>query len=239
MRILVVVFLLVRVLWSLETDLVRQKIESIEQDSIFFKAGNLQLGEGGVVLTRNQSHQVIIAQAKILEIIDGKARAKITAFHAMNQKFLPTPINEVKVGDEVLFRSFYNRAIALAPNQEAYQFILKNNPKIQFMHIDLFAAFLQRTSVNDPKKKHFQAFCPRYSIGLVFIMDSQAVKVLDCQSFTILSTQSLPDSSVVQKQATTPFFSRITAANKRLGSRLKPNKSKNYFAYYDWLLREQ
>ncbi|MGI0407214.1 plasminogen-binding N-terminal domain-containing protein [Helicobacter himalayensis] len=235
MKAFIFFILCLGLLSAFDINAVRENIESIEKDTLTFPARDLKVGESGVVLTKNQSSEVIIAQAHITEINNGKATATFKPFELLKQKFLPTPINEPKVGDEVLFRSFYNRAIAIAPNQETYQYIIKSNPNIQFMHIDLFAAFLQQENTNDPQKKEFQKFCPKYSIGLLFIADSQNIKVFDCQNFAVFGTQEFQDSSILHTEAVTPFFSRITAPNKRLGSRLKSNNSKDYFPYYDKL----
>lgn len=230
------------VTWScafgVDTKVVRVSVDSVQKDTIVFDAGDLQVGESGVIVTKNQSHAIIIAQAVIESIDEGRASAKIEAFDTIEQRYLPTPINKPQVGDEVLFRSFYNRAIAIAPNQESYQFVIRNNPTIQFMYIDLFAAYLQQQSLNDPKPKHFKEFCPKYSVGLVFIVDSNHTRVLDCQSFTLLETQSPPPDEVLHASVITPFFSRISHPGKPLGSRFKSYDSKDYFSYYDALTQE-
>ena len=228
--------------WScalgIDARVVRVSVDSVQRDTIVFDAQNLQVGESGVVLTKNQSHAIIIAKAIIESIEGGRASARVEAFDTIEQRYLPTPINKPQVGDEVLFRSFYNRAIAIAPNQESYQFVIRNNPTIQFMHIDLFAAYLQQQSLNDPKPKHFKEFCPKYSVGLVFIVDSNHTRVLDCQSFTLLEMQSPPPDEVLHASVITPFFSRISHPGKPLGSRFKSYKSKDYFPYYDTLTQE-
>lgn len=223
--------------FGLDTKVVRASVDSVQKDSIVFDAGDLQVGESGVVLTKNQTHTIIIAKAIIESIQDGRANARVESFDTIEQHYLPTPINAPQVGDEVLFRSFYNRAFVIAPNQESYQFVIRNNPQIHFMHIDLFAAYLQQESLNDPKPQHFRDFCPKYSIGLVFVIDSQHTNVFDCQSFVLLETQSPPPSEILHSSTSTPFFSRISSG-KPLGSRFKSYDSKEYFSYYDNLTQE-
>ncbi|HIV49189.1 plasminogen-binding N-terminal domain-containing protein [uncultured Helicobacter sp.] len=225
--------------FGIDTKVVRTNIDSVQKDTIVFDAKNLLVGESGVVLTKNQTHAIIIASATIESIENGRANARFDSFDTIEQHYLPTPINKPQVGDEVLFRSFYNRAFVIAPNQESYQFVIRNNPKIHFMHIDLFAAYLQQESLNDPKPKHFREFCPKYSIGLVFIVDSAHTKVFDCQSFALLETQSPPPSEILHSSTLAPFFSRISHPDKPLGSRFKSNDSKDYFSYYDALVQKQ
>lgn len=222
---------------AIETKTLKKDIQSVQGNEVTFEAGNLKVGESGVIVTKSKEYEIIIAKADIINIQDKNATAKFSAFEAISQKYLPTPSAMPKVGDNVIFRSFYNRAIAIAPNQESYQHIVRSNPQVQFMHIDLFAAFMKQKNLNDPNPKVFREFCPCYSIGLLFIMDSTSIKVLDCQSFVLLENQSLPAQNDIN-QTTSPFFSRITSSDKRLGGRFKSNKSKEYFVFYDELLKE-
>ena len=224
-------------LQAIETKALKKSIQSVQGSEITFEAGNLRVGESGIVLTQSKEYEIIIAKAHITGIQDKIAIAKFSAFDAIPQKYLPTPSATPKVGDSVVFRSFYNRGIAIAPNQESYQHIVRSNSQVQFMHIDLFAAFMKQKNLNDPSPKVFREFCPRYSVGLLFIMDSVSVKVLDCESFVLLESQNLPAQNDTT-QTLNPFFSRITSPDKRLGGRFKSNKSKEYFSFYDELLRE-
>lgn len=222
---------------ALEIQVVKKGIQSVQGSEITFEAGNLKVGESGIIVTKSKEYEIIIAKAHITHIQDKNATAKFSAFESISQKYLPTPSATPQVGDTVIFRSFYNRGIAIAPNQESYQHIVRSNPQVQFMHIDLFAAFMRQKNLNDPSPKIFREFCPRYSIGLLFIMDSTSIKVLDCESFVLLENQNLPTQNDTN-QTISPFFSRITSPDKRLGGRFKSNKSKDYFVFYDALLQE-
>lgn len=235
MKWIIYIALMLSCAFGIDTKVIKTIIDSVQKDIAVFDAYDLQVGESGVILTKNTSHFIIIAKATIESIQEGRASAKIEPFDTIDQRYLPTPINQPQVGDEVLFRSFYNRAFVIAPNQESYQFVIRNNPNITFMHIDLFAAYLQQKSLNDPKPKHFKDFCPKYSIGLVFIVDSQHTNVFDCQSFALLETLPPPPNEILHTTTITPFFSRISNPDKPLGSKFKSYDSKNYFLYYDTL----
>lgn len=223
--------------YGLEVNVVNVPIIEVSQKILSFSAKGLKVGQSGIILSNKDNYRVIIANARILRIKDGIAYASFRAFDSITQKYLPTPIAQPKEGDIASFGRFYNKAIAIAPNQEFYNKILSTQTKTHFMHIDLFGAFLAKSGINDPKPKHFKTFCNLYSIGLVYIMASNGINVLDCQSFALLEEIPLEIPPLSQTQA--PFFSRIANIDTgSLSSKLRSKKSRQYFSYYDGLLSE-
>lgn len=223
-------------LQALDTNEIKVEIEQMDKKRISFAAKTLQVGQSGVILSQNNDRFVIIASVVISEIVDNKAYGEYSEFEGIKQKYLPTPRATPKVGDSIIFNSFYNRAIAIAPNQEHYNKILALKVPTSFMHIDLFGAFLAKDSINDPKPKHFKAFCNAYSIGLVYILASNGINVLDCQSFSVLEVLPFGDISVESSKA--PFFSRIADINTgSLASKFRSKNSRQYLSYYDDLLK--
>lgn len=223
--------------YAIDTNPVQKDIINVDSKFISFDASGLQVGQSGIVITRTHDYNVIIANAEITRIEDDTAYARWTSFNSIKQKYLPTPIRVPQVDDIALFGGFYNKAIAIAPDQEHYIKILSQNTQVEFMHIDVFSAFLAKDGINDPKPKHFQAFCNIYSVGLVYIFASNGINVLDCQSFAILQIQDEPTPTLSQTYA--PFFSRIANIDTgSLASKLRSKKSRTYLPYYDELLKE-
>lgn len=204
--------------------------------TISFKSEHLQVGQSGIILTNQQNYEIIIASARIQSIQKDIAIAEYTPFESISQRYLPTPRAEPSKGDSIIFSSFYDQSIAIAPDQETYNKIITLNSHTHFMHIDLFAAFLAKDGINDPQPKHFKAFCNLYSIGLIHILASNGVNILDCQSFEILETITYPVPTLESTQA--PFFSRIANIQTgSLASKMRSKKSRQYFSYYDNLLQ--
>lgn len=224
--------------YGIDTNPVRERIISVDSKQISFRAGNLKIGQSGIVLTHKEGYNAIVANALIVDINDGIAYASYEKFDVIKQKYLPTPTNKPKVDDEVLFGGFYNKSIAIAPDQESYNKILSLQSRTEFLHIDVFGAFLAKDSINDPKPKHFKSFCNIYSVGLVYILATNGVNVLDCQSFSILEEIPFEKPNLTSTQS--PFFSRIAKIETgSIASKLRSKKSKNYFAYYDKLLKAE
>lgn len=225
---------MVSVGFALNLEPVSKDITEVNGKILAFKADGLKVGQSGVVLAQNGDYNVIIASAVIERINDGYAYARFAPFTNIAQKYLPTPQAIPTKDDRVIFGGFYNKAIAIAPDQESYTKILSINPA-HFVHIDLFAAFLAKDGINDPKPKHLREFCNAYSIGLVYILASNGLNVLDCQSFALLEVQPFNKPQLEKTHA--PFFSRIANIDTgSLASKLRSKKSRQYFSYYDELL---
>lgn len=220
--------------FALNPEPVSKKIAEVNGKTLIFEANGLKVGQSGIVLAQNGDYNVIIASAVIERIESGNAYARFAPFENIAQKYLPTPQATPTKDDKVIFGGFYNKAIAIAPDQESYNKILSTNPT-HFVHIDLFAAFLAKDGINDPKPKHLREFCNAYSIGLVYIVASNGLNVLDCQSFALLEVQ--PFSKPLLEKTQAPFFSRIVNIDTgSLASKMRPKKSRQYFKYYDELL---
>ena len=225
-------------LYALETDPMSAQITKVDtkNNTIYFDStAHFQVGQSGFILAHKQDYNVIIANAQIQSISENVAIAKYAPFESITQRYLPTPRAEPLEGDEAVFGSFYDKSIAIAPDQENYNQILSLKSKVYFMHIDLFGAFLAKDGINDPKPKHFKTFCNRYNIGLIHILASNGLNVLDCQSFEILDVITYQKPTLESTQA--PFFSRIVDINTgSLASKMRSKKSRQYFSYYDDLL---
>lgn len=237
MRRLLCIALLVCAASAINTQERRVKIESVSGNSLHFKASGLKVGQSGVVLATIHEKTIIIASAEISKVEGDSITARVLPFEMITQKYLPTPEASPKAGDTLIFNGFYNRAIAIAPSQESYNAILARGKNVSFSHIDLFAAFLAKDGINDPKPKHLKEFCNAYSIGLVYMLASNGINVLDCQSFEVLEV--LPFDKPSLETTAAPFFSRIVAIDTgSLASKLRSKDSKHYFSYYDSLLKE-
>lgn len=213
---------------------VSKNITEVKGKILTFEAHKLKVGQSGIVLAQNGDYNVIIASAVIERIENNNAYARFAPFENITQKYLPTPQATPTKGDKLIFGGFYNKAIAIAPDQESYTKILSLNPT-HFVHIDLFSAFLAKDGINDPKPKHLRQFCNAYSIGLVYILATNGLNVLDCQSFALLEVQPFTKPQPETTQA--PFFSRIANIDTgSLASKLRSKKSRQYFSYYDELL---
>ncbi|GAA9430160.1 plasminogen-binding protein PgbA [Helicobacter pylori] len=202
---------------------------------IRFPAHDLQVGEFGFVVTKLSDYEIVNSEVVIIAVENGVATAKFRAFESMKQSHLPTPRMVARKGDLVYFRQFNNQAFLIAPNDEIYEQIRATNTDINFISSDLLVTFLNGF---DPKIANLRKACNVYSVGVIYIVTTNALNILSCESFEILEKRELDTSGVTK--TSTPFFSRVEGIDAgTLGKLFSGSQSKNYFAYYDALVKKE
>ncbi|MDW3559741.1 plasminogen-binding protein PgbA [Helicobacter pylori] len=202
---------------------------------IRFPAHDLQVGEFGFVVTKLSDYEIVNSEVVIIAVENGVATAKFRAFESMKQSHLPTPRMVARKGDLVYFRQFNNQAFLIAPNDELYEQIRATNTDITFISSDLLVTFLNGF---DPKIANLRKACNVYSVGVIYIVTTNTLNILSCESFEILEKRKLDTSSVTK--TSTPFFSRVEGIDAgTLGKLFSGSQSKNYFAYYDALVKKE
>ncbi len=202
---------------------------------IRFPAHDLQVGEFGFVVTKLSDYEIVNSEVVIIAVENGVATAKFRAFESMKQSHLPTPRMVARKGDLVYFRQFNNQAFLIAPNDEIYEQIRATNTDINFISSDLLVTFLNGF---DPKIVNLRKACNVYSVGVIYIVTTNTLNILSCESFEILEKRELDTSGVTK--TSTPFFSRVEGIDAgTLGKLFSGSQSKNYFAYYDALVKKE
>ncbi|GAA8397114.1 plasminogen-binding protein PgbA [Helicobacter pylori] len=202
---------------------------------IRFPAHDLQVGEFGFVVTKLSDYEIVNSEVVIIAVENGVATAKFRAFESMKQSHLPTPRMVARKGDLVYFRQFNNQAFLIAPNDEIYEQIRATNADINFISSDLLVTFLNGF---DPKIANLRKACNVYSVGVIYIVTTNTLNILSCESFEILEKRELDTSGVTK--TSTPFFSRVEGIDAgTLGKLFSGSQSKNYFAYYDALVKKE
>lgn len=241
MRLIIMLACLMSALFAGLHDRFESKILSFDKgnQTITFEAKDLLVGESGWVVASFSDYSGIIAQAEVIECCeDGKAVASIKSFDTLRQVYLPNPTNDPKEGDIVVFRGVNHKAFLVAPNLELYDKIKEDYKEVNFVSSDLLLGYLFSYGGYDPTRLFFREACSAYGVGLVYIINENALDVLDCQSFKILDSKEMDTSEV--EDISVPFYSRIEEVNTgTLFSFLQPKKAKFYFAYYTNLLHPE
>ncbi|WP_233704366.1 plasminogen-binding N-terminal domain-containing protein [Helicobacter cynogastricus] len=200
-----------------------------------FQAYDLKVGESGYILAQLTDYNVIAAQVEILHIENGVAIARYAPYSVMHQRHLPTPRMTPKKGYLAIFREFNHQAFLIAPDAQLYEKIKDDYKEIEFTNSDLLVSFLNGF---DPSAHSLRKACDLYSVGLLFIVSTEKLNILDCQSFAILESKHLDTSQATR--SSTPFYSRVEGIDKgTLGKLFGGGKSKHYFSFYDTLLKEE
>lgn len=213
-----------------------EKVDN-KNKTLSFPAYDLKVGETGFVLTKLSDYMVISAKLEVESIKDGVALASFSDFDGMKQKYLPTPRIQPKVGDMASFRELNNKAFLIAPDLTTYEKIKTQfKDEVDFMSSDLLMGYLNDYGGFDPNAKFLKKACSIYSVGLLYVVTTGHLDILDCQSLISLDTLPFDTSSVSQTVA--PFFSRLQEIKTgSLASLFYSKKSKDYFKFYDDLVK--
>ncbi len=228
----------VATLWTQEWSApLKISIDAVDSTNklVRFQAYDLKVGESGYILAKLTDYNVIAAQVEVLQIENGVAVGRYTPYSVMKQRHLPTPRMEPKKGYLAIFREFNHQAFLIAPDAQLYTQIKDAYKEIEFVNSDLLVAFL---SGFNPSVHSLRKACDLYSAGLLFIVSTERLNILDCQSFAVLESKHLDTSTATR--SSTPFYSRVEGIDKgTLGRLFGGSKVKNYFLFYDTLLKEE
>lgn len=212
-----------------------------EKDSkhyAYVPAFDLKVGESGeVVRWLDKDNATIVAKVAVVAIKDGFAKIAFEPFVGLEQKAFPTPILYPKKNDEVIFRSFNDRAFLIAPSQEIYEKIKDSYPEINWLHPDLVAAYLMDVGHTAPVKGDFRKICTQYATGVVYVVNLNEGQALDCQTFSLLKSDYISGRAAIEDRML-PFFSRIGNTNAEWFSYLiNDERTQDYYVYFDALLK--
>jgi hypothetical protein len=181
----------------------------VENERAAIVAENLQVGMSGFVIRKfDETHSTVIANAKVEQINPANNRAilKISEYDGIRQDSLPGGNWTPAASDIALLASDYDRALLIAPNDDAYYAITKSIPGVTWVHPDNFAAYLSNEGHPTPLIEDFHNYCTANSVGLLYIQSAQTLFTLDCKTFAVLQTAP----SIASKEKTAlPFYTRI------------------------------
>lgn len=217
-------------------------IQSVDKQTklVQLPAMDLKVGESGLVWHRFDSNYAsVIAEVVVIRIDSGVAFAALQEDMVLEQKYLPSPTNIPDVGDEVYFRTLNNQAFIIAPTLESYEQVRSAYAHIEFLNSDVVVGYLFDIGGFDPKPAYLNKVCRVYNIGLLFVVATQSLNVLDCQSLVVLERKEFPTSDIDEEKIVAPFFSRVQhASSGSLDATLRKKRSKQYFHYYDTLIAQ-
>ena len=159
-------------------------------------------GMSGVVIHRyGKGLQAITAIA----IQTSPGQAVVSKGDLLTHKGLPTPKNIASVGDMVTGGYLYSNVLVLAPNAATYSAITKKASK-NWIHPDLFAAYLTREGDNVPTRENLAGFAREAQVGLIYIVQRGRAILLDPVSGRIVGSKSF---QAVGSDSRFPFYTRF------------------------------
>jgi len=246
MRIL---FLSLFFIGMLEASPISAPLLTLNKNQGTIQTPSLKLGMSGFIVRHfDDKHSSIIANARVstLNTVTNQAQIDISDYDGLRQNSLPSGNWKAGANDEVVLAYDYQRALFIAPNDDAYTSLTKSIPSIEWAHPDTFATYLSHEGHPAPLVEDFHKFCTSSSIGLLYLQVAQTLFTLDCKSFEVLETATIVSD---KKKSMVPFYTRVPtiranwfgAGSSRLKSyepyyleaiALKNSKNKELYALY-------
>lgn len=196
----------------------------------------IEIGASGIVVHRfGEQSSTILAKATVLAKDGIKALLELTPYDALEQNTFPKAELIPTSGDEVKLNYLYNRALIITPNYDYYKTVVNYFNIFDWIHPDIVAAHLAKESIPNPDRKKFLEICNKNLAGLVFFGVDEKGYFVDCASFTILKTVSLPEQDE-ESEIILPFYSRISSNIRDSWFVLNGAKVNNYELHYKALL---
>lgn len=184
-------------------------ILQVEKDRAAVVADNLQPGMSGYIVRKfDDTHSSIIANARVEETnsVNGRTLLRVSQYDGVQQNALPHGNWAPNPSDVAYLANDYDRALLIAPNDDAYYAITKSTPGVAWIHPDRFAAYLSSEGHPTPLVKDFHNYCTANSVGLLYVQSADTLFTLDCKTFALL--QTAPSLNAVNKPML-PFWSRV------------------------------
>jgi len=220
-----VLFIFTALSYALFADALPQRIDTTVSN--ITSTGEIQLsssvpkGMSGIVIHNYGNGLSAITHASISE---GEGSASVAKYTATLHENIPTVQTKVTVGDKVIFGNFYNNVLLIAPNQTAYQQITKRFDRT-WIHPDAYALEFMKEDESSLSANSLSTFAKKNQIGLVLIVSSNKLLVLDP-----ISKQFIAETGLVTNpnSAITPFYARFKQSNiSAFGF-----SEKNYLPYF-------
>ncbi len=216
-------------------------IVQLDEDSehyAYVPAFDLKVGESGEILRWfTKENSAIVARAAVISVENNLAKIAFEPFVGLEQKAFPVPTLYPQKGDEVIFRSFNDRAFLIAPTQDIYEKIKDAYPDVTWLHPDLLAAYLMDVGHNSPVRGDFRKVCTQYAAGIVYVVNLNEGQALDCQTFSLIKKDYITGRAPIEERML-PFFSRIGSNNQEWFSYIINDvTTRDYYLYFDALLK--
>jgi hypothetical protein len=198
----------------------------------------IAVGSSGIVMRRfENSQETIIARAVVLAKDGISALVELRPYDALAQNTFPKLAIVPKSGDEIRLNYLYDRSLIIAPTYENHKIITDFFTKVNWVHPDIPAAYLAKKYTPNPSVKDFQELCGINLTGLIAFNIDKKGYFVDCTSFKVVRTFSLPTKNTNdEQQPIAPFYSRISDNIKTSPLVIGKKQIKEYAAYYKQLL---
>lgn len=213
---------------KLEYKAIAARIYDVTEDEAKINVGNLRVGESGIIEHRyTNDKNLIVSNAYVISSNANYSTIKFLPFFDLKQNALPTSNRTPQKGDIAIIDYLYDASLLIAPSQDAFTATREKFKDNNFLHADLFGAYLKKEGIPLPSKEVIQNYAIEQNLGTIFFVIDSTVYVVDAKTFAILEKDSISYNFVENKNM--PFYTRVENIEKNLMSTIADYK--NWFSF--------
>jgi hypothetical protein len=180
-------------------------VKNVSNNSIQLTS-NIPAGMSGIIIHNYGNGLSAITHTTISL---GNGKASIQPHTAILHKNIPSIQTAIKAGDRVIYGSFYDNALVIAPNSIVYKQITQKF-KRTWVHPDAFALDFMQAAETKISMNALERFAKKNQVGLVLVVASDKLLVIDPISKKIIQTITLKNNP---NSAMAPFYARFKQMN--------------------------
>lgn len=192
---------------SLDISLQVSDLSNVTNETAVINIGNLKIGQSGIIQHRYENgNSIIVSNAYVQSSNANSSVIKFIPFLDLKQNAIPTSNRKVSSEDKFILNYMYDQSLLIAPNIESFRFVRVKFPQNNFIHSDIFGAYLKSEYQPLPSKKIIQDFARSQNLGTIFIVIKSDLYTIDTRTFTILNKQKITN---ISSKTQMPFYTRV------------------------------
>jgi hypothetical protein len=190
------------------------KLSNVTNETATIDIGNLKVGQSGIIQHKYADGNSIIVSSAYVESSNANSSViKFIPFLDLKQNSIPTSNRVVENNDQFLLNFMYNQSLLITPNIDAFRAVRDKFQDNNFVHSDIFGAYLKSEYRPLPTRKMIQEFAISENLGTIFIVIKSNVYVLDSRTFTLLNKNTITN---ISSKTQMPFYTRIDKIESNL-----------------------
>ena len=200
-----IIFLLLTT-YSLIANNLPQRIEttinSIDKNGDIHLATSVPAGMSGLIV-HNYGNGLSAITHSLVTLNNGLAKSQ--PYTAILHENIPTVKTTAQVNDKIIIGTFYNNTLLIAPDAKTYTTLTKKFKK-RWIHPDTYALEFMGRGESAISKESLNTFAKANQVGLVLIVSTNKILILDPISQQFIGELPLSTKS---NKTVKPFFSRF------------------------------
>lgn len=182
-------------------------LSNVTDETAVINIGNLKIGQSGIIQHRYENgNSIIVSNAYVQSSNNNSSVIKFIPFLDLKQNAIPTSNRKVSDEDRFILNYMYDQSLLIAPNVESFRQTRAKFVENNFIHSDIFGAYLKSEYQPLPSKKIIQEFARSQNLGTIFIVIKSDIYTIDTRTFTILNKQKINN---ISSKSEMPFYTRV------------------------------